>query len=65
MTLRDWFFAVVEAILWYSFIYYALYSIKNEVDISVSAFFLIIIAYAAALSCPFIRHTATWKSLWK
>ncbi len=65
METKDWFFAGVEAVLWFSFASYALYAIKNPVNIYISALVLVALVYAAALACPLFRHTSAFKELFK
>jgi len=63
ITTENWFLAIVEAMLWYGFIYYLLYSIKNPVNLAQSALILLIIAYVATLACPWFRNTDAWKRM--
>lgn len=65
MTTKNWLSAAVEAGLWYAFIYYFLYAIKNPVDLVQSAIVLVIIMYTASMMCPLLRETDAWKRLWK
>ncbi len=55
-TTTDWILAAVEAIIWYGFICYFLYSIKNSVNIYQSALILLVMAYVAAICCPWTRR---------
>ena len=63
MNAKDWFFTVVEAVAWYGFIYYALYSIRNPVNLFASALILLALCYIAVLSCPWFRRTRTFKEM--
>ena len=63
MDTKDWFFAVVEAVIWFAFIYYALYSIKNPVNLFMSALILLVLAYIGTLTCPWFRKTQAFKEL--
>lgn len=65
MSIKDWFFALIEAALWYVFLYYFLFSVKNEVNLYQSAFVLLAIAYLASISCPLVRHSGAWLRTWK
>lgn len=56
---------VIEAVFWYGTVYYTLYSIKNDVNLFVSAFIIIILVYAAGFSCPFVRSTEAWQKMWR
>ena len=63
MTMTDWMFVGVDAALWYTFLYYFLYSIKKDVNLFKSAFVLLIILYAAFIACPWMRATDAWIRL--
>jgi len=63
MTIKNWIFAGIEAILWYAFIYGIFYTIKNDVNLYVASFIILVIAYAASISCPWFRNTDAWKRL--
>ena len=65
MDAKDWSLAVFEAIIWYGFIYYFLYSIKNPVNLYVSALVLIVLIYIGTISCPWFRRTQAFKELVK
>ena len=65
MKSKDWFLAVVEAVIWYGFIYYLLYTIKNPADLWQSALILLGLAYLGTISCPWLRNTEAWKRMWK
>ncbi|NOY15238.1 MAG: hypothetical protein GXP43_03405 [bacterium] len=63
MKAETWFWGIVEAVLWYGFIYYLLYSIKNPVELWKSALVLMVLSYLAILACPWFRQTDAWKRL--
>lgn len=63
MSIKDWIFAGVEAIFWYGFLYYFLFSIKNDVNLFQSALVLLLFCYVAIIFCPWVRHTSAWKEL--
>ncbi|MFQ6119988.1 MAG: hypothetical protein ACE5KE_08895 [Methanosarcinales archaeon] len=63
MNVKDWFLTGVEAVVWYGFIYYTLYSIKNDVNLFVSALILLALAYIGTISCPWFRQTKAFKEL--
>lgn len=65
MSTKDWLLALVEAALWYVFLYYFLFSVKNEVNLYQSAFALLAIAYLASISCPLVRHSGAWRRAWR
>lgn len=65
MSTKNWVMAIVEAVLWYLFIYYLLWSVKNDVSVAQSALILLALAYAASISCPWFRNSGGWLRLWK
>ncbi len=65
MSTKNWFLAIIETVLWYAFIYYFLYSLKNPVNLGQSAFILLVIGYLATLFCPWFQETDAWKRMWK
>lgn len=65
MKMRDKILAVVEAAAWYGVVFSALYSIKHDVNLFVSALIILVLMYLAGTSCPIVRHTQAWKDAWK
>ncbi|MFB6181579.1 MAG: hypothetical protein ABEJ24_01650 [Candidatus Magasanikbacteria bacterium] len=71
MSTKDWLLSIVEAVLWFGFIYFWLYVIKHPTSqlpgdsLVLSSLILLAIAYAAILSCPWFRNTQAWKKLWE
>ena len=63
MNIKDWLLAGVEVVVWYGFIYYALYSIKNPVNLFVSALILLVLAYLGTILCLRVMRTKTFKEL--
>jgi len=63
MTSKNIFWAIVEALIWYIFIYYFLYTIKNPVDIYSSSLILLAIMYVGMLANPWVRNTASWRKI--
>ncbi|MBR9679831.1 MAG: hypothetical protein GOU99_02145 [Candidatus Altiarchaeota archaeon] len=63
MNKQDWLWTGVEAIVGYGFIYYALYSIKNPVNLYASALTLLVLCYVGILACPWFRQTKAFKEL--
>lgn len=63
MKTFDIFTAIVEAALWYGFIYFGLYSIKNPVNLYESALILLAIAYLASFACPLLRNSGAWRRM--
>jgi hypothetical protein len=48
----------VNAVIWFFFVYYLLYSIKNPVNLWTSSLVLLILAYAGTITCPWFRMFA-------
>jgi len=63
MTKKDDILSVIEAILWYVFIYLFIYTIKHEVNLFLMSFILLVLIYAASVSCPIMRNTDAWIRL--
>lgn len=63
MCKKDWMLAGVELVLWYAWIYIFMYTIKNDVNLYFASFALLVIMYAAAISCPLVRHSKAWRRL--
>ena len=63
MNTKDWLLAGFEAIVWYGFIYYLIYAIKNPVNLYTSALILLVLAYIGTISCPWFRRTKAFKEL--
>jgi hypothetical protein len=63
MCKKDWILAGVEFVLWYAWIYIFLYTIKNPVNLYLVAGLLLVIMYAASISCPLVRHSKPWRRL--
>ena len=63
MNAKDWLLAGVETVVWYGFIYYTLYSIKNPVNLFASSLILLTLAYIGTISCPWFRHTKAFEEL--
>lgn len=55
MTQKEWLMAVVEAVLWYVFIYVLLYSLKNEVNLYLASLVLLVVGYVATITCPWVQ----------
>ena len=65
MNSKDLFWGAIEAIAWILFIYAILYSIKNPVNLWISAIFIVALAYFAAIACPIFRQTKAFKEVYK
>ena len=54
---------VLEAGVWYVFIYYFLYVLKNPTDLWLAALVLLVLAYAGVFVCPWVRYTDSWRRM--
>ena len=63
MSGKNIFWSLVEAILFYVWIYYFIYVLKNQVNIAVSALILVIVAYLACMASPWFRNTGAYKKM--
>ncbi len=63
MTTKNIFWAIIEAVIWYVFICYFLYTTQNPVDIYASGLILLVLAYAGMMACPWVRSTAAWRKM--
>ncbi len=65
MKPHDWFWGLVEAVIWYCFIYYFLYVLKtDDVELWKASLVLLALVYVGTISCPWFRNTNAWKKLW-
>ncbi|MDO8482387.1 MAG: hypothetical protein Q7S86_01050 [bacterium] len=55
--------AVAEAVVWYAFIVYLLYSLTNPVNIYISGLVLLVLMYLGVWICPWVRHTTAWRRM--
>ena len=61
----DCFRALIEAVLWYAFIYFFIYTIKAPyINLYVNCLILLILVYLAAITCPWIKYSNAWRRLW-
>jgi len=63
MKAINWFWSIVEIVLWYGFFYYLLDAISNPSNLYLSALILTVIATAATLACPWFRNTDAWRRM--
>ncbi|MFH5805477.1 hypothetical protein [Alienimonas sp. DA493] len=54
---------VLEAVLWYFFLWFALDSIKRGRPPWLAAVILLALGYAAFVACPWVRDTDAWERL--
>ncbi len=48
---------IISTIAWYAFLYYLLYAIKREVNLSSAALILLLLLSLGVVSCPMILYT--------
>ncbi len=54
---------ILEAGVWYVFIYYLLYVLKNPVELWQAALVLLVLAYVGVFVCPWVRYTDSWRRM--
>ena len=54
MNSKEGLMYVVEAIIWFFFIYYLLFAIKSGINLWIDSFVLLVLAYLGVLSCPWL-----------
>lgn len=54
---------ILEAGIWYVFIYYFLYVLKNPVELWSAALVLLVLMYAGIFVCPWVRYTQGWRRI--
>ena len=54
---------ILEAGIWYVFIYYLLYVLENSVELWSAALILLALMYAGIFVCPWIRYTDGWRRM--
>ena len=55
--------AVLEAVLWYFFLWVALDAVRNKRNIWIASLCLLVLGYLAFIACPWIRETRAWEQL--
>ncbi len=65
MKTKNLFFGAVEGVIWFAFIYYLLYAIKNPVELWQASLILLVLVYLGTISCPLVRSTDAWKRMFK
>ncbi len=58
-----WVWGIVEAIIWYGFIYYLLYAIKNPVELWLSSAILLVLATLGTVACPWVQNSSAWRRM--
>ena len=51
---ETWFLALISTAVWYVFTVFVLYAIKNEIDIFVAAFLILVLGITGFLTCPLL-----------
>ncbi|PHQ35062.1 MULTISPECIES: hypothetical protein [Rhodopirellula] len=64
MTTWHLLIGILEAIVWYFFIWYLLSTLRaKERNLWLASFVLLMLAYVAFALCPWLRHTERWQSI--
>ena len=63
MTVLEIATGLLEAVLWYFFLWFGLDSIKKERNPWLAAAVLLALGYAAFVACPWFRDTDAWERL--
>ncbi len=54
---------ILEAVVWYIFIYFLLYVLKNPVELWSAALIFLVLAYVGVFVCPWVRYTDSWRRM--
>lgn len=63
MKTSVWFWGAIETVIWYGFIYYLLYVLKNPVDLWLSSAILLGLVYAGTMACPWVHNSEAWRRM--
>lgn len=64
MEIKHIILGLLEAVVWYFFIYYSLDTIrKPNRNLWLASAILIALFYLGFILCPWVRHTAAWRQL--
>ncbi|HHG89792.1 MAG TPA: hypothetical protein ENJ90_04835 [Devosia sp.] len=63
MKTSVWLWGIVETVIWYGFIYYLLYVLKNPVDLWFSSAVLLALVYAGTAACPWVHNSDAWRRM--
>jgi hypothetical protein len=63
MELKNILFGIVEAMIWYLFLWYFLTTLKKDHNLWLAALVLLVLAYLGFVTCPWIRETRAWQNL--
>ena len=63
MKKNDMLRGILEAGIWYLFIYYMLYVLKNPVDLWQASLILLVLAYVAVFVCPWVGYMSSWRKM--
>ena len=55
---------LVEAVLWYFFLWFGLDSIQKKRNSWMAAGVLLLLAYGAFVLCPWVREHPAWQRIW-
>lgn len=58
-------FAIVEAALWYAFLWFLLDAIRNNRNLWLASLYLLVTTYLGFVACPWVRDTRAWERLFQ
>lgn len=61
MDSKDWVLSILETGVWYSFLYYMLFAIKQGTTLWKDAAVLLGLTYLGFMLCPWVHRTKMWK----
>lgn len=63
--IKEFSLGLVEAVLWYAFIWFGLDTIRSGRKLWYASLVLLALFNAAFLVCPWVRDTEAWHRLWR
>lgn len=63
MSLKNIVLTIIDLAVWYFFVWYWLYCIKNAVFLPVSSGMLILMAVLGVVLCPLFYKSEVWRKL--
>ena len=63
MELKNLLLGVVEAVIWYFFLWFLLDTLKRDRNLWLAALILLVLGYLGFVTCPWIRETEAWRKM--
>lgn len=64
MELKHMLLGLLEAVVWYFFLYYLLLTLKKpDRNLWIASAVLLALFYLGFILCPWVRHTPAWQGL--